>query len=192
MFIITQHQYEIIMNQVQACYPQETGGFLGGKEDKILGVLPVPNKVVGGRDEFGLWDEDFSRAHLFFNKHDLRLMGVYHSHPAGIALPSDQDIRATLQKNMRFMFIIGLSDRYKPDLRAYSLERGVKEVPIKVVSDKGVTVLDLFSSKDREKRLTPEILHTYHDYVKRIILEQTEAGKKMDFGWDSSTFETMA
>ena len=44
MFIITERQYSIIMKQAQACYPQETGGFLGGRENTILGILPIPNK----------------------------------------------------------------------------------------------------------------------------------------------------
>ncbi|MFC1496742.1 Mov34/MPN/PAD-1 family protein, partial [Candidatus Margulisiibacteriota bacterium] len=170
MFKITQHQYDIIMHQVQSCYPQETGGFLGGLEDKILGVLPVPNKVVGGEgnDEFGLWDEDFTRAHLFFDKHKLKLLGVYHSHPAGVALPSDQDIKATYQKQMRFMFIVGLADRYNPDLRAFLLYRGIEEIPIQVVSDSGTEVLDLYSSGDRKIKLTPEKLHNFHEYIKQV------------------------
>ena len=47
MFIITQHQYNLIMEQAQTAFPTETGGFLGGKAGEILGVLPVTNKGEG-------------------------------------------------------------------------------------------------------------------------------------------------
>jgi len=180
------------MHQAQACFPYEAGGFLGGKENNILGVLPVPNKKVGGRDEFSLWEDDFGRAYTFFEKHNLELAGVYHTHPGGIAYPSDQDIKATSQKRMKYMFIIGMADRYKPDLRVYTISGGVVEIPIRVVSDKGIVVMDLFSSGNRQSKLTPENLHLFHEYIKRVIREETESGRKGDFGWDASSFSTLA
>ncbi|NQU17020.1 MAG: Mov34/MPN/PAD-1 family protein [Candidatus Saganbacteria bacterium] len=192
MFVITQHQYDIIMHQSHACYPQESGGFLGGDENKITGVLPVPSKVVGKTDEFALWDDDFGRGYLFFDKHKLKLLGVYHTHPDGVAYPSEQDIKASMQKGLKFIFVIGLKDRNNPDLRAYTVAGGVVEVPIQVVSNSGVVSLDLFSSKDRKIMLTPEVLHDFHDYMKKVIREETSSGQKMDFGWDSSSFTTMA
>lgn len=165
---------------------------MGGVENKITGVLPVPNKKVNGRDEFGLWEDDFGRAYTFCDKHNLHLLGVYHSHPGGVPLPSDQDIKATLQKGMRFMFIVGMADRNKPDLRAYTAAGGIREVPIQIISNKGVVQLDLFTSKERKIKLTPEVLHDFHEYMKSVICEETESGKKMDFGWDSNSFSTLA
>ncbi len=180
------------MHQAQACYPHESGGFLGGVDNKITGVLPVPSKVVGKTDEFALWDDDFGRAYIFCDTHNLKLLGVYHTHPSGVAYPSEQDIKTTQQKGMRFLFIIGLSDRYKPDLRAYTLIGGVAEIPIQVVSNEGAVVLDLFSSNDRKIKLTNEVLYDFHEYMKRVIREETDSGNNMDFGWDSSSFTTLA
>ena len=96
MFKITEHQYNIIMKQAQDCYPQETGGILGGRDDTILGVLPIANKIVQDRTAvFGITAEDIERAYHFLVKHKLEYLGVYHTHPKGIPIPSAQDLAHT-------------------------------------------------------------------------------------------------
>ena len=147
MFIITERQYNIIMKQAQACYPQESGGFLGGRENTILGVLPIPNKVVQGRNEvFGITAEDIELAYRFLVKHKLEYMGIYHSHPKGAPYPSEQD----LSHKQKHLFIIGLEDRNNPALYAWRVEEGqVIQEDIKIVSDSGVTVIDIVTGKPK-------------------------------------------
>jgi len=192
MFTITQRQYDIIMHQAQACYPQESGGFLGGRENTILGVLPIPNKCLYDRTEvFAITDGDIDLAYKFLVKHKLEYLGVYHSHPKGVPYPSAQD----LAHHQKYLFIIGLQDRYNPELYAWRVE-GNKVYPedIKIISDIGVTVIDIRTGKPRlSQSATKEELDKLASMIDDFI-----SGKKPEYprlqpvNWDASTFSTLA
>ncbi|MFH1684461.1 MAG: Mov34/MPN/PAD-1 family protein [Candidatus Margulisiibacteriota bacterium] len=192
MFKITERQYNIIMKQAQACYPQETGGILGGKESTILGVLPIANKVFQDRTEvFGITVEDIERANNFLIKHNLDYLGVYHTHPKGVPFPSVQD----LAHNQKYLFIIGLQDRHNPELYAWRVEEGrVYAEDIKIISDIGITVVDIATGKAKlSEYASREELDKLADMINDLI-----AGKKPQYPkmrpvkWDASTFSTLA
>lgn len=141
MFKITQRQYNIIIKQVQKNYPFESGGFIGGKDFIIKAVLPVFNKDgTNKQDVFGLNQDDMNRAHQFFDDHGLDYYGIYHSHPKGPAIPSEQDL-AHIQ---RYLFIISLMHFNHPDFAAYQVT-GIQQanrVPLDVISDATFTAVD--------------------------------------------------
>ena len=192
MFIITERQYNIIMKQCQSSYPQETGGILGGKDNTILGVLPIANKVLDKQDEtFGLSAEDLERAYQFLVKHKLEYLGIYHSHPKGIPLPSEQD----LAHRQKYLFIVGLQNRYNPELYAWRIENGkIYQEDIKIISDIGVTVIDIRTGKPKlSENLHPEEMDRLANMIDDWI-----AGKEPFYrrlwpkNWDASTFSTFA
>ena len=192
MFQITEHQYKLIMQQAQSCYPQETGGILGGRDDMILGVLPIANKVTNDRNSvFGISAEDIERAYHFLVKHNLEYLGVYHTHPGGVPIPSKQD----LSHNQKYLFIIGLQDRRNPDLYAWRVE-GEKIYPenIKIVSDLGVTAIDIHTGKPKARQNGPNI---EADRLAQIV-DDMIAGKEPEYkksgpqNWDASSFSTFA
>ena len=192
MFIITERQYNIIMGQAQACYPQETGGFLGGHDNTILGVLPVPNKNLGDRTQtFALSSDDVDLAYRFLVKHKLEFLGIYHSHPKGIPAPSEQD----LSHRQKYHFIIGLADRYNPELYAWRVENGkVFSEDIKIVSDIGVTVIDIRTGKPKlSENAPPRHLDRLAQMIDDMIGGKKPAYPKLDpTNWDASTFSTFA
>ncbi|MFC1511314.1 Mov34/MPN/PAD-1 family protein [Candidatus Margulisiibacteriota bacterium] len=192
MFIITEHQYNIIMKQAQACYPQESGGILGGKESTILGVLPIPNKHLYDRTEtFALSDDDVDTANRFLTKHKLEYLGVYHSHPKGTPYPSAQD----LSHHQKQLFIIGLHDRYNPELYAWRVEAGkVYAEDIKIISDIGVTVIDIQTGKPRlSENATKDEMERLTSMVNDFISGRTPKYLKMGpVKWDASSFSTLA
>jgi len=180
------------MKQAQACYPQESGGFLGGRENTILGVLPVPNQFLYDRTEtFGLTSSDLDRAHKFLVKHKLEYLGIYHSHPKGIPYPSEQD----LAHNQKYLFIVGLANRYNPELYAWRVE-GKKVFPedIKIISDVGVTVVDIKTGKPK---LSENVPRAELDRIANMI-DDLLAGKEPEYpklrptNWDASSFSTLA
>jgi hypothetical protein len=84
MFKITERQYHIILKQAQDSYPYEAGGILGGREDTILGVLPIANKAYDkGTVTFGLTSDDLERAYQFLVKHKLNTWGSTTLTPRG-------------------------------------------------------------------------------------------------------------
>jgi proteasome lid subunit RPN8/RPN11 len=192
MFIITERQYNIIMQQAQACYPQETGGILGGRENTILGVLPIPNKHLYDRTEaFAISDDDVDLAYRFLAKHNLEYLGVYHTHPKGVAYPSAQD----LTHNQRYLFIISLQDRYNPELYAWRVENGkIYAENIKIMSDIGVTVVDIKTGKPKlSENLTRKELDRLADMIDDMIAGRKPIYPKLDpTHWDASTFSTFA
>jgi proteasome lid subunit RPN8/RPN11 len=192
MFIITERQYNIIMQQAQACYPQESGGVLGGRDNTILGVLPIANKFLYDRTEtFALSNDDIDTAYRFLEKHNLEFVGIYHSHPKGLPYPSDQD----LAHNQKYLFIIGLRDRYNPELYAWRTENGkVYGEDIKIMSDFGVSVVDIKTGKPKlSENAPPKELDRLAHMIDDLI-----AGKKPEYPrldpthWDASTFSTFA
>jgi proteasome lid subunit RPN8/RPN11 len=194
MFIITERQYNIIMEQSQTAYPEETGGFLGGKNNEILGVLPVFNKNFEGdrKKEYGLTTEDIYRAHDFFKKHGLEYLGVYHTHPQGIAYPSDQDLK-NFQKHL---FIISLKDRYNPEFRAYTVAPGRKVIPepIKVIDDRHTTVIDIDTGKPKlSDNVMAEEMIKLHSMIDDLIDRKAHYPKLTPSNeWEPSSFNTVA
>lgn len=192
MFIITERQYNIIMKQAQACFPQETGGFLGGHDNRILGVLPIPNKNLGDRTQtFALGGDDIELAYRFLVKHKLEYLGVYHSHPGGVPLPSAQD----LTHNQKYLFIVGLKDRYNPELFAWRVENGrLYAEDIQIISDLGATVVDIRTGQPQlSAGATPQYLDRLADMVDGMVGGRMPVYPKLDpRNWDASSFSTFA
>lgn len=192
MFKITERQYDIIMKQAQSCYPNETGGILGGQGDTILGVLPIANKVLKNQTEvFGITAEDIERAYHFLIKHNLEYLGLYHTHPKGVPIPSAQD----LAHHQRYLFIIGLEDRYNPELYAWRVEEGkVYAENIKIISDIGITVIDVVTGKPKlSESVDREELDKLAEIIENLILgKEPEYPKQGPINWDASSFSTQA
>jgi len=190
MFIITRRQYDIIMHQAQACYPQESGGILGGRENVILGVLPSPNMYLYDRTKtFGMTADDIDRGYRFLEKNKLEYYGIYHSHPKGIPYPSRED----LSHHQKYLFIVGLANRYNPDLYAWQVDKKEPEqVPIRIVDEKFV----------EQMYLSPDVHHLSDAAPKDEIARLTDMINNMIKGcsmyekerpvWDSSSFSTKA
>lgn len=164
---------------------------MGGQGNSIMAVLPIANKeFLDPNKKYGLVGEDFERGHLFLQKHGMEFLGVYHTHPKGIAYPSEQD----LAHNFRYLFIVGLRDQYNPEFAAYQVVKktAVPEA-IRVISDKGFTVVDIATGKPKMSDNLPEkemaeLKQMLSDYLNRKLTYK----KDIPVNWDSSTFSTKA
>lgn len=150
-FKITKRHYDIIIQQAKANYPQECGGFLGGKELTISAILPTFNQHLYNKtDTFGITSEDIGRAHEFFAKHGLEYFGVYHTHPKAPAEPSHQDLRNI----QRYMFIISLLNFEDPDFAAYEVSgSNYERIPLQLIKE--LEVVDLHSSTSKNSSVLP-------------------------------------
>jgi len=192
MFIITERQYNIIMQQAQSCHPQESGGILGGRDNTILAVLPIANKNLYDRtQQFALWQDDVDRGYQFLDKYGMQYLGIYHTHPKGVPYPSDQD----LSHNQKYLFIISLSDRYNPELRAWRCEgKQVYPEDIKIISDSGITVIDIKTGKPKlSQNTTKEEMDRLAYMIKAMIEGQDPQYLRLaPTKWDASSFSTFA
>jgi proteasome lid subunit RPN8/RPN11 len=65
----------------------------------VLGIFPL-NNFAGfeGKEKFEVASYMTSAVHEYFNKHKMRAIGFYHSHPEReLPIPSRQDVIASLQ-----------------------------------------------------------------------------------------------
>ena len=198
-FTITQRQYDIIIDHVKKNYPYEAGGFVGGLNNQIRAVLPVLNQDISNKqDVFAVFPQDIERAHLFFQKHGLVYFGIYHSHPKGAAIPSQQDL-THVQKHL---FIISLRHFEKPDFAAFQVvgHQRAERVDLTIVSDQSFSVKDIQSSKSDPKSgfVGQNIRPDYGDtqflskQLDNIFDQRSEYKKDYRHEGDSGDFSTLA
>ncbi|MCP4049738.1 MAG: hypothetical protein GY730_03420 [bacterium] len=149
-FQITRRHYDLIIKQVLTNYPQESGGFVGGKDGLIKGVLPVHNQYLFARhDTFAITSNDLLRAYSFFEKHGLDYYGLYHSHPKGVPYPSKQDLKS----RQRYHFIIGLRNPEYPVFYAFEVQGDdIIRVPLDVIENTGFSSIDIHSGKNKKDK----------------------------------------
>ena len=117
--------------------PNEACGILGGRACRVESVHPVrsahpsPSRFAMEPTAQFLAMEEVSRA-------GRELVGIYHSHPGGPAVPSTADLQeacwpGTMSPNYpgAIQVIVSLQDRVAPSVRGYAAVRGrFVEVPI--------------------------------------------------------------
>lgn len=150
---ILQKHYNTLIKQGFDNLPYETGGFLGGKDGTVLAILPTFNKDWDqNKDVFKLYLDDVTSAHTFFKKHNCEYFGVYHTHPKGVAYPSESDINT----GQRYHFILSYKNEDQPEFKAYEIINKIpKPLPLLVIPNQGFASKDLagkgVSVKDKEK-----------------------------------------
>jgi|GEM_PF-557600 len=132
-FVFTKRHYTTIMNQATDNFPHESGGFLGGYDGYILGILPTHNLETRKREtQFVITHDDIQRAHAFFRSHRMLFIALYHSHPNGAPYPSTEDINT----GHRFHFIVAKVPNQSPIMNAWHIvNRTPKPIPIVIYPD---------------------------------------------------------
>lgn len=198
-FKITQRHYDIILKQAFANYPEECGGFVGGKDFLISAIFPVFNQHLYNKtDTFSLTTDDIIRAHQFFEKHKLDYYGIYHTHPKGIAEPSKQDLKH-LQK---YLFIISLRDQNNPDFAAFEVvgQQQAVRVPLTITTQQ-IDVVDIHNHGRTKQSLNVNEIGGHNEEKEKLEMRMSEMVqgkvkytkmKPKDDKQDSSGFSTLA
>lgn len=176
-FKITNKHYQILLKQGLDNLPYETGGFVGGKDGLITGILPTFNKDWDqNTDVFKIDNTDMQRAHSFFEKHNIKFFGIYHTHPTGIAYPSEADIST----GQRFHFIISYKDQNNPDFRVYQVENNKpKEIKLTVVSDSGFSTGSSKKEADQFLYSQKQVEDELSQRINNIITDKPNVYKKL-------------
>lgn len=142
-FQITLKHYRTIVKQGIQNLPTESGGFVGGLDGVITGILPIFNQYLTDKTgTFGFTGEDVERAHTFFKKNSLDYYGLYHTHPKGIAYPSKADI----QTGMKYHFILSLRNPDSPEFAAFEIvNQEPVFIPIETIPDTGYESISILS-----------------------------------------------
>jgi len=111
-------------------YPYEACGILAGIENRAEDIYPVKNMepspvsyLMDTADQFRILKE--------IRAADLRMIAIFHSHPASQAYPSPKDVELAFYDDV-FYIIVGLLDKTAADIRVFRIVDGnVEEAVIR-------------------------------------------------------------
>lgn len=113
---------ERIIKHCRAEYPDEACGILAGRNGAVEKVFPMKNEAhspmryrIEPREQFDVMRQ--------IRDLGLELVGIYHSHVASAAYPSDSDVRLAFYPDAAFV-IVSLANRDEPDIRVFSISDG--------------------------------------------------------------------
>ena len=162
--IITKRHFDKIIQHCKDYYPAEAGGFLGGKENVVLGIFPLPNLsymygVGAEKTSFKLADWDTIRTNEFFKQHNMDLIGFYHSHPTReLPIPSHKDFTAQRARHLRIMMLVSLADLKETKVATFTVIPRFSREKIKVIKDDAINkyLLEMDIKKSAEEYLREE------------------------------------
>lgn len=110
-----------ILDHARRDAPDECCGLLIGRGRRILHAAALRNAAARRRTEFRIHPKDHIalRRELRRLSPPLEIVGVYHSHPAGPAGPSDKDRRQAHYRE--WLYVVAARTRDKFRLRAYRI-----------------------------------------------------------------------
>jgi len=95
---------DIVHSSAQRTYPSECCGFLWGNNGMITVAAEADNVSRSDKlQHFEINTSAFMAAEKFADANGLTLMGVFHSHPDSVAVPSYTDLESALPN---FLYII--------------------------------------------------------------------------------------
>lgn len=126
--------YGQIVEQAKREAPIEACGILAGKNYFVARHFEMTNSD-NSSDHFMMEPKEQFGVIKQMRAESLDFLGVYHSHPASPARPSQEDIRLALTGGIAYV-IVSLLDNLKPVIKAFNIENGnVSEINIQIVSN---------------------------------------------------------
>jgi len=124
MLIIEQKPLDEMYQDALRSFPDECCGFFFGNEigeERIItNIFTVDNSKEGDKKRrFEIAPKDYLNAERFADENELKLLGVYHSHPNHPAVPSEHDLIAA-QPYFSYI-IISVQEKQIADIRSWQL-----------------------------------------------------------------------
>lgn len=128
--VLTHEQTRQILDYAVSEVPREACGLIAGRGGVAAKVIPMRNVASDPVHHYAMDKEDLSRQLPAFTSDGFDLIGIYHSHPRTLSIPSQEDIRNAFYPNTAYL-IISLKDQ-SPHLSAWLIEQGRVE-PLELV-----------------------------------------------------------
>src|SRR5438105_515683 len=90
--IIPNADLDQIIDHARSEYPYEACGLIGGQNGQAEAITPVPNASLSPQSSFEMERQAMVDTIIAFQRAGLEVIGIYHSHPASAAIPSDSDV----------------------------------------------------------------------------------------------------
>lgn len=115
--------YEQMIIHAQSGYPNEVCGILAGKDGKSEVYFPMRNM---DESPVSYFMDPKEQLHIFkqMRQGGLVMTGIFHSHVASEAAPSQKDVRLAFYPDVSYL-IVSLTDLKKPVLRSFQINNEV-------------------------------------------------------------------
>jgi [CysO sulfur-carrier protein]-S-L-cysteine hydrolase len=113
-------------------YPNEVCGLLAGIGQQISNAIPINNITDTPQTHYQISPSEQIKALKQIDADDLEWLGVYHSHPKSLPIPSPTDIADSTDSNL-IHIIVSLKDS-KPKLKAWQIHE-TTVIPINLIFD---------------------------------------------------------
>jgi proteasome lid subunit RPN8/RPN11 len=112
-------QWDAMLAHVARCSPEEACGLLVGTGETIEAIFPVTNRVHSP-SRFEMDPKEQLEVFDLLEESHLELLGIYHSHPAGPAYPSETDIGSFSYPGVAYIIWSGMGEKW--NVHGYAIE----------------------------------------------------------------------
>lgn len=131
MLILKRDDRDKIIRQCVKEFPNEACGILSGRNGKVEKVYEMTNTDKSAATFFMDAKEQL-KVTKEIRDSGLEMAGIYHSHVASGAYPSNHDVEMAFYPESSYV-IISLIDKNKPDIKSFKINEGrITEEEIKV------------------------------------------------------------
>ncbi len=122
--IITSEVFKQMVQQALKEQPLEACGYLAGTGNKITKLFRMTNKDRSA-EHFSFVPEEQFAVVKQAREQGLRLIGIYHSHPASPARLSEEDIRLAYDRSI--LYVIVSLHKVEPKIKAFRFDEDMVE-----------------------------------------------------------------
>ena len=131
MIYFPKELFKIIVEQARDESPNECCGILAGKDGWVKKVYKLTN-IDASPESFSVDPKEQLKVMKEIRTLGLEMLGIYHSHLASSAYPSNRDVELAFYPDVYYL-IISLKDKDNPQVRAFRIIEGkIIEKEIKI------------------------------------------------------------
>lgn len=124
--------YDEMIEYAKKTYPQEACGFVVGKKQEASYFMAIEN-MDHSSVTYTMDPKAQMKAFKKMSEDGLDLIGIFHSHVASEAVPSQTDKKMAFYPDVSYL-IVSLADMAHPDLKSYQIaDEQVKLEEIKII-----------------------------------------------------------
>lgn len=121
-----------MLAKVEAAYPEEACGLLGGKDGRVKSHFPVTN-TLHSKTRFNMEGKEMLAAFEWLDVNSQELTAIYHSHPDGKPEPSRTDIADDPYPGVVKIIIAGQPGAWH--VSAYLIISSSETLPVEIHQD---------------------------------------------------------
>ncbi len=113
--------WNAMIAHVARCSPEEACGLLAGTGETVRAIFPVTNQAHSP-SYFEMDPKERLKVFNLLEGSHLELLGIYHSHPAGPAYPSETDIRSFSYPGVAYIIWFWMGETWS--VQGFAIEAG--------------------------------------------------------------------